>query len=109
LLTFPISSQWICAAPPALAVPDEPQALETVANKIDEQGGKLADVLAAGVADKSFTPSLQPDKAATASWATIDGILALRWRSDSKVVEPQQVRDIAEFAVATILNGIRPR
>jgi AcrR family transcriptional regulator len=89
--------------------PDEPQALQRIADKIDEQMGKLAEVLAAGVADGSFTPSLQPDMAATALWAMMDGILALGWRPDRKVVEPQQLRGIAEFAIATILNGIRPR
>jgi hypothetical protein len=38
----------------------------------------------------------------------MDGVLALGWRPERKVVEPQRLRDIAEFAVATVLNGIRP-
>ncbi|MEZ0365163.1 TetR/AcrR family transcriptional regulator [Mycobacterium sp. pUA109] len=89
--------------------PDEPQALERIADKIDEQVGRLADVLAAGVADGSFASSVQPDTAATALWAMMEGILALGWRADRKVVEPQQLREIAEFAMTTILNGLRPR
>lgn len=89
--------------------PDEPQALERIADKIDEQVGKLADVVAAGVADGSFDPCVQPDTAATALWAMMEGVLALGWRADRKAVEPEQLRKIAEFAMATILNGLQPR
>jgi AcrR family transcriptional regulator len=89
--------------------PDEPQALERIADKIDEQVGKLAEVLAAGAADGSFASSLKPDVAATALWAMMDGTLALGWRADRKVVGPESLREIAEFSLSTILNGIKPR
>jgi len=89
--------------------PDEPVALERIADKIDEQVGKLADVLTAGVADGSFASSLKPDVAATALWAMMDGILALGWRADRRVVDPQPLREIAEFALSTILSGIQRR
>jgi AcrR family transcriptional regulator len=89
--------------------PDEPEALEQIADKIDEQVGKLADILAAGVADGTFVSTLEPSVAATAMWAMMEGILALGWRADRRVVEPQPLRGIAEFALSTILNGIQPR
>lgn len=89
--------------------PDEPQTLERIADKIDEQMGKLADVLAAGVADGSFALSVQPDAAAVALWGMMDGILDLGWRADRKVVDQQRLREIAEFAMATVLNGILAR
>jgi AcrR family transcriptional regulator len=89
--------------------PDEPAALERIADKIDDQMGKLAEVLAAGVADGSFLPSLQPDTAAIALWSMMDGVLSLGWRADRKVVDPEQFRHITEFAMATVLNGILAR
>jgi AcrR family transcriptional regulator len=89
--------------------PEEPEALERIAAKIDEQVGKLAEILAAGVADGTFVSTLEPSMAATSMWAMMEGVLALGWRSDRKVVEPQLLRKIAEFGLSTILNGIRPR
>jgi AcrR family transcriptional regulator len=89
--------------------PDEPEALERIVAKIDEQVGKLAEILAAGVADGTFISTLEPSTAATAMWAMMEGILALGWRADRRVVEPQPLREIAEFALSTILKGIQPR
>lgn len=88
---------------------DEPAALERIAQKIDDQMGKLSEVLAAGVADGSFLPTLQPATAAIALWSMMDGVLSLGWRPDRKVVDPQQLRELAEFAMATTLNGILAR
>ncbi|WP_232006373.1 TetR/AcrR family transcriptional regulator [Mycobacterium sp. 852013-50091_SCH5140682] len=89
--------------------PDEPAALQRIADKIDDQMNKLAQVLAAGVADGSFIPTLRPVTAAVALWSMMDGVLSLGWRPDRKVVEPQQLREIAEFAMATVLTGILQR
>ena len=89
--------------------PGEPEALERIADKVDEQIAKLADILAAGVADGTFISTLEPSAAATAMWAMMEGILALGWRTDRKVVEPESLRGLADFALATILNGIRTR
>ena len=89
--------------------PDEPAALERVAQKIDEQMDKLAEVLAAGVADGSFIPTLQPATAAIALWSMMDGVLSPSWRPDRKAVDSQQLREIAEFAMTTALNGILRR
>ena len=89
--------------------PDEPEALEQIADKIDEQIGKLANVLAAGVADGTFISTLEPSAAATALWAMMEGVLALGWRTDRNVVEPEALRRLVDFALSTILNGIRTR
>lgn len=91
------------------APPDEPEALERIADKVDEQIGKLATALAAGAADGTIVSTPEPDLAATALWAMMEGILALGWRTDRKVVEAESLRGITEFALSTILNGLRPR
>jgi AcrR family transcriptional regulator len=89
--------------------PDEPEALERIADKIDEQIGKLANVLAAGVADRTFISTLEPAAAATALWAMIEGVLALEWRTDRNVVDSESLPGLADFALSAILNGIRTR
>ena len=89
--------------------PDEPEALQRIADKIDEQIGRLADILAAGVADGTFISTLDPPAAATALWAMMEGVLALGWRTDRKAVEPESLRRLTDFAVSTILTGIRAR
>jgi AcrR family transcriptional regulator len=89
--------------------PDEPEALERIADKIDEQVGQLADILAAGVADGTFISTLEPATAATALWAMMEGVLALGWRRDRKVIDPERLRALVDFALSTVLNGIRTR
>jgi AcrR family transcriptional regulator len=89
--------------------PDEPEALERIADKIDQQVGQLADILAAGVADGTFTSTLEPATAATALWAMMEGVLALGWRTDRKVVDSERLRALVDFALSTVLNGIRTR
>lgn len=86
--------------------PDEPVALERIADKVDEQVGLLAQILAAGVADGSFDPAMDPAVAATALWAMLEGVLTLSWRPDRKVVGPQSVQTLAEFAMLTMIRGI---
>jgi AcrR family transcriptional regulator len=89
--------------------PDEPEALERIADKIDEQVGQLADILVAGVADGTFISTLEPATAATALWAMMEGVLALGWRADRKVVDSERLRALVDFALSTILTGIRTR
>ncbi len=86
--------------------PDEPVALERIADKVDEQMGLLAGILADGVADGSFDPALDPPVAATALWAMLEGVLTLGWRPDRKVVGPESVRDMVQFAMMTMIKGI---
>jgi hypothetical protein len=88
--------------------PDEPEALQRIADKIDEQIGRLADILA-GVADGTFISTLEPPAAATALWAMMEGVLALGWRTDRKAVESESLRRLTDLALSTILTGIRAR
>lgn len=89
--------------------PDEPDALERIAVKVDEQVGQLGDVLAAGVADGTFDSALDPAVAATALWAMLEGVLSLSWRADRKAVAPEELQVLTEFAVGTMIAGISPR
>lgn len=89
--------------------PEEPDALERIANKIDDQVGELAEILAAGVADGTFDSELDPAVAATALWAMMEGVLTLGWRADRKSVAPEDLRVLADFAAATMINGISAR
>jgi hypothetical protein len=88
---------------------DEPEALQRIADKIDEQIGRLADILAAGVADGTFISTLEPPAAATALWAMMEGVLGLGWRTDRKAVESESLRRLTDLALSTILTGIRAR
>ncbi|WP_244438347.1 TetR/AcrR family transcriptional regulator [Mycolicibacterium septicum] len=89
--------------------PDEPDALERIAAKVEEQVGKLADILSDGVADGSIELDAEPSIAATTLWAMMEGVLALEWRTDRKVVDASAVQASAEFGLSTILNGLRRR
>lgn len=89
--------------------PDEPDALERIAIKVDEQVAKLADIIAAGVADGTFVSGVKPAVAATALWAMMEGVLVLGWRPDRKGVAPTASDSLTDFAVATIIDGLRPR
>jgi AcrR family transcriptional regulator len=62
--------------------PDEPAALERVADLVDEQNTKLAAALSDGITDGTITPDIDPRTAATALWAAMNGILGLSWRAD---------------------------
>jgi AcrR family transcriptional regulator len=89
--------------------PDEPQAVDRISGLIDEQVGKLADVLADGVADGSFTASIDPATLAVAMWAMMDGILALNWRGDRIRVDAATIEQMVESAMSVIEDGILPR
>lgn len=89
--------------------PDEPDALDRIAMKIDEQVGKLGEILAAGVADGSFDSALDPAVAATALWAMLEGVLTLGWRADRKAVAREELQGMVDFAISTMLCGLLPK
>ncbi len=89
--------------------PNEPGALQPIAAKIDEQMATLAELVAAGIADGSFTSSIDPADAAVALWAMMDGALSLRWRADRNVTDPQRLHDIIATAQSLVVNGLRSR
>lgn len=88
--------------------PDEPQALERISSLIDEQVGKLAEVLADGLADGTFTATIEPDTLAVTMWAMMDGILALQWRAGRVPVDAATAERMVESAMALIQDGILP-
>lgn len=89
--------------------PNEPGALQPIAAKIAGQMAKLADVLASGMADGSFTSSMDPANAAVALWAMMDGVLSLRWRADRTVTDPQRLHDIIAISQSLVVDGLRSR
>jgi AcrR family transcriptional regulator len=90
--------------------PDDPAALERVADLVEEQNAKLAAALSDGIADGSIAPGIDPRTAATALWATMNGILSLSWRADRLRAEPGQLDAIIATAEAMTFHGlIRPR
>lgn len=89
--------------------PDEPGAQESIAAKIDQQVGKLADIVADGMADGTFVCAVEPVVAATALWAMMEGILVLGCRTDRNVADAATVDALAGFAFSTIINGLMPR
>lgn len=89
--------------------PNEPGALQPIAAKIEGQMAKLADVLAAGVADGSFTSTIDPASAAVALWTMMDGVLSLRWRRDRPVTDPRKLHDIIAIAQSLVVDGLRSR
>jgi len=87
-----------------------PAALERVADLVEEQNAKLAAALSDGIADGSIAPGIDPRTAATALWATMNGILSLSWRADRLRAEPGQLDAIIATAEAMTFHGlIRPR
>jgi len=90
--------------------PDEPAALERVADLVEEQNAKLAAALSDGIADGSIAPGIDPRTAATALWATMNGILSLSWRADRLRADPGQLDAIIATAQAMTFHGLlRPR
>lgn len=89
--------------------PDEPGAQESIAAKVDQQVGKLADIVAEGMADGTFACGVEPAVAATALWAMIEGILLLGSRADRKIADVATVDALSGFAFTTIVYGLMPR
>lgn len=86
--------------------PEEPEALERVAELIEEQNTKLAAALREGVAEGGLNPALDPDLTASALWAMMNGLLGLAWRADRLRADPQRLSALWETAVAVLLDGL---
>lgn len=86
--------------------PDEPAALERIADLIEEQNSKLAGALRDGIADGTIRPDIDPDLTATTLWAMSNAILGLAWRNDRLRTDPDTVLPL----LATIItDGLAPR
>jgi AcrR family transcriptional regulator len=86
--------------------PDEPQALERIADLIQEQNSKLADALRDGIADGSIRPDIDPDLTATTLWAMSNAVLGLAWRNDRLRTDTDSLYPLL---TAILEHGIAPR
>jgi AcrR family transcriptional regulator len=86
--------------------PEEPEALERVAELVEEQNAKLAAALREGIAEGSLNPALDPELTATALWAMMNGLLGLAWRADRLRAEPQRLSALLDTAITVLLNGL---
>lgn len=84
--------------------PNEPDAFARVAGLVEEQNTKLAGALADGIADGSINPNLDPVLAATALWAAMNGVLALKWRPDR---HPHDGTDVGDLVATWVLIATR--
>ncbi|WP_175732083.1 TetR/AcrR family transcriptional regulator [Burkholderia ambifaria] len=63
--------------------PDEPEAIERIASMARQQNAKLESIIRDGIAAGDFHADLEPESAANALWAMMDGVLCLALRSDA--------------------------
>jgi AcrR family transcriptional regulator len=89
--------------------PNEPEALERVADLVDEQNAKLAAALRDGIAEGSITSALHPDRTATALWAMMNGLLSLGWRADRLRADAAELRDLLDTAITVLMEGLNDR
>jgi AcrR family transcriptional regulator len=86
--------------------PNEPDALERIAELVAEQNVKLAGAIADGIADGSINPDLDPTVAATVLWAAMNGILALNWRADRLRADDTQRSELVAAMSLIITEGL---
>ncbi|MCK0515666.1 TetR/AcrR family transcriptional regulator [Williamsia sp. DF01-3] len=86
--------------------PELPGPTEAIADLTDEQNGKLAAALRAGIADGSVRPDLNPDQTAKLLWAMLNGVLALTWRTDRTRIDPD---DLLAPVADLIARGVESR
>ncbi|WP_308114942.1 TetR/AcrR family transcriptional regulator [Rhodococcus opacus] len=89
--------------------PDEPAALEAIAALIEDRNRCCAEVVAAGVADGSFDPGLDPHLTSIALWGVSNGILGLQWRADRLRVDEAELDRLMDTVSTLIVTGLRRR
>jgi AcrR family transcriptional regulator len=87
--------------------PEEPEALERIAELTRQQNGKLANLLREGIAAGTIRTDLDPELVSTALWASLNGLLSLAWRVDSLRVDDAELEKLLTTFVAAISDGIR--
>jgi len=86
--------------------PDEPEALERVADLVEEQNAKLAAALREGIAEGSINPALDPELTATALWAMMNGLLGLAWRADRLRADATRLSALLQTAITAVTGGL---
>lgn len=88
---------------------DEPEAVARLADLIRRQNAKLAQAIRDGMDIGLVRADLDPDKLATALWASLNGLLALAWRPGALRVDPGTLDVLLASFVATVRDGLRAR
>lgn len=106
----PQEFRWLAFPPP-----DAP-AQDRVVAMVQEQTGRLADLLRQGVADGTVHRHIDPDLTALVLWRMWDGVISLTFRNDTLRRTPDQilpltlaVADILESGLFTEPQGFRQR
>jgi len=86
--------------------PDEPEALERVADLVEEQNAKLTAALREGIAEGSINPALDPELTATALWAMMNGLLGLAWRADRLRADATRLSALLQTAITAVTGGL---
>ncbi len=89
--------------------PNEPEAMERVVELTREQNAKLAQAIRDGIADGTFRGDLDPELAADALWASLDGLLALAWRGDALRADPDQLSRLRRTFNLIVQQGLAAR
>jgi len=86
--------------------PEEPEALERVADLVEAQNAKLAAALREGIAEGGINPAFDPDLTATALWAMMNGLLSLAWRADRLRADPERLSALLDTAITAVTGGL---
>lgn len=89
--------------------PNEPDAVERIAELTRTQNARLADVIREGIQAGILRADLDPDDLATALWATLNGLLALAWRPGGLHASPEAIDRLLAAYIATVSEGLRIR
>lgn len=85
---------------------DEPEAVERLAVLNREQNAKLAAAIRDGVEAGTVRADIDPDHAATALWASLNGVLALAWRPGAMHADAEEMDHLLETFIAIAEAGL---
>lgn len=88
---------------------DESEAVERLAELTRAQNAKLAEAIRDGIAEGQARSDLDPDDAANALWAALNGLLALSWRPGAMRVDDDALERLITTFIALISDGLRTR
>ncbi|TSE00442.1 TetR/AcrR family transcriptional regulator [Skermania sp. ID1734] len=90
--------------------PNEPEALQRIAELTIEQNAKLEAALRDAAAEGLIPATVDPALTAKALWAAANGILALGWRADELRADPEEIAALfgALLNLSPVANAIPP-